>query len=325
MIWKDKKIKMEKVIREKISKLTEKCIALEKDIFCENGDIKEQYQETVIDKYLELFTEFEKEISTHELEICVDKGKESIKKLYIIYYVLDEWIFGQLNLNIATNPSWKAEAEVRLYMMYLKTFRESLFLLANGFSDCALARTRTLYELGVCISILNKNSDDLAERFCKYCNVQSLKIAKATSLEEKASNIREYIRGFNYEDGYEKENGWARTLFPNIKDKSSVQFHDLAGLTVYKNHHSMYKIACNFVHGSLFSSLESLDSAKDQRGKNFWNTSPSNEGIDEVILFLKSYIIVFVMEYANTLGEKTILEKMLMIFLFGREALGSEN
>ena len=78
-------------------------------------------------------------------------------------------------------------------MMYLKSFREVLFLLSNGYSDCALARTTTLYELGVYINIINKNSDDLAERFCKHCNVQSLKMAEVLSSEEKVNKICRYL------------------------------------------------------------------------------------------------------------------------------------
>lgn len=312
---------MEKFIRDKVSELIEKCVEFEKDVSCENEDIKEEYQETTIEKYLEILEQFYKNISTEQLGIIVDEGKDVIKRFYIIYYVLDERVFKKLNADIGDEPNWKAEARIRLYMMYLKIFREVLFLLAGGFSDCALARTRTLYELGVYINIINKNSDALAERFCKYCNVQSLKLSKAMLMQEKTNKSQNYIKQFNYEDGYKKENGWARILFPNIKDKNSVQFYDLAELTMYKKHYIMYKMACNFVHGSLLSSLESLDSAKEERGKNFWNTSPSNEGIDEIIVFLKLYLITFLMEYTSTFRENTMLENMLQIFLVGKEAI----
>ena len=312
---------MENVIRQKVSGLIEKCIKLEKDAVCENGNIKEEYQATILDKYLEIFTEFDKGISVEELEIIVDEEKDIIKRFYIIYYVLDARMFEKLSEDIVNNPGWKSEARIRLYMMYLKSFREILFLLAGGFSDCALARTRTLYELGVYINIINKNTDALAERFCRYCNVQSLKISEAMLLEERTNEIENFIKQFNYEDGYKKENGWARILFPNIKDKSSVQFYDLVKLTEYKEHQNMYKMACNFVHGSLFSSLQSLDSAKEKRGKNFWNTSPSNEGIVEIIQFLKLYIVMFVNEYAKTFSGSVILEMMLQVFLVGKDAI----
>lgn len=312
---------MEQEIRKKINELIVRCVQFEKECLCENGDIKEEFQETIVDKYLEILTEFENEISISDFGICVEREKEIIKKYYIVYYVLDERIFGQLNKEIGIKQEWKAEARIRLYMMYLKTFREVLFLLSSGYSDCALARTRTLYELGVYISIINKNSDDLAERFCKYCNVQSMKMAEVLSFEEKVNRIEKVIDQFNYEEGYKRENGWARILFPDLKEKSNVQFRRLANLTVYKDYLNMYKMACNFVHESLFSCMESLDSAKEQRGKNLWNTSPSNEGIYEVIQFLKIYIIAFVSDYADSLSEKTILENMLMIFLLGKEIL----
>lgn len=313
---------MENVIRQKVSELIERCVKLEKDAVCENGDIKEEYQATILDKYLEIFTEVDNGISVEELGIIVDEENDIIKKFYIIYYVLDARMFEKLSEDIVNNPGWKSEARIRLYMMYLKSFREILFLLAGGFSDCALARTRTLYELGVYINIINKSTDTLAERFCRYCNVQSLKISETMLSEENRSNeIDKFIKQFNYEDGYKKENGWARILFPNIKDKSGVQFYDLVQLTEYNEHRNMYKMACNFVHGSLFSSLQSLDSAKEKRGKGFWNTSPSNEGIVEIIKFLQLYVVMFISEYANTFNGNVMLEMMLQIFLVGKDAI----
>lgn len=80
-------------------------------------------------------------------------------------------------------------------MMYLKVFREVLFLLANGYSDCALAR--------------------------------------AISIEERINRVQRFIDQFNYEKGYKKDNGWVRMLFPHINDKSNTQFHDLISLADY--------------------------------------------------------------------------------------------
>lgn len=316
---------MEKRIRDIVNNVIEKCIELEKSVLLADGSIKEEYQETLVDRYLDILTLFEKEISVADLGICIENESDKVKRFYIAYYLLDERMFRQLNKELETVPGWKAEARIRLYMMYLKVFREVLFLLANGYSDCALARTRTLYELGVYISIINKNTDVLAERFCRHCNVQSLKMARAISIEEKINKIEQFIDQFNYEKGYKKDNGWARILFPQINDKSNVQFRDLISLTDYIQYENMYKITCNFVHGSLFSSLESLDSAKEHRGKTFWNTSPSDEGIEEVIQFLKIYIVMFVTEYAQELKDKTLFENMLMVFLLGKEILQDGN
>lgn len=316
---------MEKKIRDIVGNVIEKCIELEKSVLCEDGSIKEEYQETLMDRYLDILTMLEKEIFTVDFGICIKNESDTIKRFYIVYYLLDERMFRQLNRELGIESGWKAEARIRLYMMYLKVFREVLFLLANGYSDCALARTRTLYELGVYISIINKNTDILAERFCRHCNVQSLKAAKAILAEERASHIETFIDQFNYEKGYKKDNGWARILFPQANDKSNIQFHDLVSLTNYKQYENMYKIACNFVHGSLFSSLESLDSAQEQRGKAFWNTSPNDEGIEEVIQILKIYIVMFVSEYAREIKDKTVFENMLMVFLLGKEILEDDN
>lgn len=312
---------MEAKIRTIIDKLIEECQKFEIDAICENGDTKEEFQETLIDKYMNIIDSWVNQITIDDFGIIVENEKELIKKFYVIYYILDERVYKKLNSEIGANPGWKAEAQIRLYMMYLKTFREVIYLLGSGFSDCALARSRTLYELCVYISIINQNSEELAERFCKYCNVQSLKLAKEMNLEEKIEMITETLDRFNFESEYKKENGWARTLFPNITPNRNISFYDLADLTHYKEYHYMYKMACNFVHGSLFSSLESLDTAKIQRRKNFWNTSPSNDGIEAITSMLKIYITTFIAEYTHTFPDKTYLENMLTIFLYGKEIL----
>lgn len=314
-------LSVEHLIREKINKFIEKCIEFEKEICTEKGDIKEEYQETVLDKYLDLFADIEKEISTDELGIIVEKQKETVKRYFIAYYILDERIFRQLNEKMKDSPSWKLEAQIRLYMMFLKTFREILSLLSSGFSNCALARTRTLYELGVYISLINKHSEELSERFCKYCNVQSLNIAKAMSFKDKKDKLIEVINAFDYETEFTFENGWARILFNDTSEKKYISFKDLAELTTFNKYYPMYKVSCNFVHGNLFSSLQSLDSAKEERGKNFWNTSPSNEGIREVVLFLKIYIPMLVINYTETFEDVKLLETMINAFLLGKEIL----
>lgn len=71
---------MEGIIRQKVSELIEKCVKFEKDVLCENGDIKEEYQETILEKYLDVLTEFEMEISSEQLGIIVDEDTDIIKK-----------------------------------------------------------------------------------------------------------------------------------------------------------------------------------------------------------------------------------------------------
>lgn len=128
---------MEKRIRDIVNNVIEKCIELEKSVLLEDGSIKEEYQETLVDRYLDILMMLEKEISVADLGICIENESDKVKRFYIAYYLLDERMFRQLNKELGTVPGWKAEARIRLYMMYLKVFREVLFLLANGYSDCA--------------------------------------------------------------------------------------------------------------------------------------------------------------------------------------------
>lgn len=113
---------MEQDIRKKINKLIEKCVQFEKECLCENGDIKEEYQETIVDKYIEILTTFENEFTMRDFEICVEDEKENIKNFYIVYYVLDGIIFRRLNKEISVNPGWKAEAQITALHDVFKKF-----------------------------------------------------------------------------------------------------------------------------------------------------------------------------------------------------------
>ena len=42
---------MEKRIRDIVNNFIEKCIELEKSVLLEDGSIKEEYQETLVDRY----------------------------------------------------------------------------------------------------------------------------------------------------------------------------------------------------------------------------------------------------------------------------------
>ncbi|MDD3414565.1 MAG: DUF5677 domain-containing protein [Lachnospiraceae bacterium] len=300
---------MEGTIRQKIRDYIKKYDELKSNIADEDGTIKKEYQSTALDEYKKMHAILLDSFTYDIFGIRENEHAEKLKKLYIYYYLSDEKIYSKVSGMISESPSMKLEAQIRLYMMYLKTLREILYLLSGGYSDCALSRVRRLYEMGVYIEIISKNDENLATRFCKHCNTQSYILAKKLNNNEKTKEISKTVKSFNYEKEFIYDNGWANILF---KNKTKINFADLLKLTEYKSQEATYKLTCNFVHPSLLSSLQSLDIRKDDNGKSIWNTSPSDEGIDTVIKFVLSYLGFFISNYKNSFSEDVTMEYLII-------------
>jgi uncharacterized protein DUF5677 len=71
----------------------------------------------------------------------------------------------------------KTEARNRLFMIFVKTLNETVYLLKGGFASAALSRVRMIYETSVYYEIVYNNNDLLAEKFLKHCNTFRLKVA----------------------------------------------------------------------------------------------------------------------------------------------------
>ncbi len=275
----------------------------------ENGMIKEEYQKNILTEFQHLIEELDSSLHVGMFGVSENSYSEKLKKLYIYYYILDEKIFTLLSEKMKVNQNWKLEAQFRLYMMYLKTYRETLFLLSGGFSDCALSRTRRLFEIGVYLGIINKNDEKLAERYCKHCNTQRYDLALKLNNNDTVKKIIKQVKNLNYEKEFINNNGLANTI---IKDKRTIYFSDLIELTEYKKHEFIYKYSCLYVHPSLHSSLNSLELTQETKGKNVWNTSPSLEGIEEVIDVLLVYLGVFTEDYINSFDIDGIFEFLVL-------------
>ena len=66
----------------------------------------------------------------------------------------------------------------RLHARGCQIAEEIVCLLQNGFSDGAMARWRTLYEIAVVSSLLHEHGEDLAERYVAHEVIESAKAAK---------------------------------------------------------------------------------------------------------------------------------------------------
>lgn len=270
---------MQKTIKKYLRELNK----LTKTALDENGSVRYDYDKIIYDTTKDYSIKIFKEVK----QTVGNKYDDKIIKLEILYYLLDEEGFNYTNKimeNINQSNKWTAEAKVRLFMMFVKLLNEIIYLLKGGYSSATLARVRGLYEIGVHLEIILKNGEDIAEKYLKHCNTTRLEIAKSISDEDLIKEIKEQLKEYsNYE--YEKNNGWASSLF----NKKGISFKDLAYTTALDQYYHMYKYSYLSIHPNIYNSLCNLEIKESEKGKNIWVTTPGHEGIEVVIMWLVTF------------------------------------
>lgn len=261
----------------------------------------------IAEKYIREFDELEEKVKNNETEInrnifsekCESMFKEinkiefisiapeyknTLHKLELIYFLLDELGFNyakEMSSSSTEENKWKTEAKIRLFMMFVKRFYEVVYLLKGGLSSSALDRVRGMYEIGVYLDIISKKNESISEKFLKHCNTSRLELAKCLGNQQIIEDIKEQINDFDDNDFYKKNNGWAKALFPN--NTCGISFKNLAYITNLKRYYFMYKIACWSSHATIIDSIQGIELNKDTKGKSIWTTGPSNNGFEFVI------------------------------------------
>lgn len=138
------------------------------------GNFISPYDKEIIDIVNDYKDKLFNEMSIKYLE----KNKyNKIAHLEMFYYLLDESGLRHANSEIKKGiDKWKTEAINRLFMIYVKTLNEIIYLLKGGFASVALSRVRTIYETCVFYEIIYDNDDSFSERFLKHSNATRLKL-----------------------------------------------------------------------------------------------------------------------------------------------------
>ena len=142
-----------------------------------------------------------------------------------------------------------------LYQLIARAFQvteEIICLLENGFADGAMARWRTLHELAVVATVLQRYGDDLSKRYLDHQHVESkramdkyLECAPVLGYKPLSKRARAKIeKGYNrvietYGKQFGGEYGWAR-FHINIKQKSTfAHLEAVAGRAEMRSHYQM--------------------------------------------------------------------------------------
>lgn len=192
---------------------------------------------------------------------------------------------------IAFTP--KFNALTKLFSRAVQLSGEIHNSLSGGYSEGALSRWRAMHETCVILSILSSSDCSVSERFLDFRLVLDYRAAKffndfsGAGEAEKISILdmshaeAKYLEVLaKYEQGFDKENGWAAPL---ITEKGKITFFKLEALSGYDPLRVQYKIATQYVHTGADSLGNRLGLSLSK--KNILLTGPSNEGLAQPLIY----------------------------------------
>lgn len=284
-------------MREIAKKYLKEFDELEKKACNEKKEFINGYSGKIENIYSEKRQDLFNELENISFKSRVPKHENMLRKFELMYFLLDETGYDyakQMSSNITGENKWKSEAKIRLFMMFVKRYYEAIYLLKDGLASSALDRVRGMYEIGVYLDIINKNSEGLAEKFLKHCNTSRLDLARSISDQEMIQKITEEINDFTDDYFYKKNNGWAKELFPSTT--RNITFKNLVDITQLKQFYYMYKTACISAHATILDSIQGIELDEKSRGKSVWVTGASENGIEYVLEILFSFSCIIIMD-----------------------------
>lgn len=187
------------------------------------------------------------------------RWKVGFDKLYMLIVMSEE--MGQA-IDNAIRPTaaenYKFEAISHLHGRGFLLAREILCLMMNGFPDGALGRWRTLHEIAVIATFLQKHDQVISEGYLLNRDVQAYKAAKQYQEYEVAANLtpfgeKEFLEIKAIRDAIIAEHphldgewGWAKPVI----NKERVTFFDIEKDTGLDHWRPCYKWATQDTHGN---------------------------------------------------------------------------
>ena len=176
---------------------------------------------------------------------------------------------------------------IRLHARACQVAAEVIVLMKSGYADGAMARWRTLHEIGVVATLIAEHGDDLAERYLLHDAVESKKVLDTyretyEDLGYKPPPKREAKRTERlYEHVLQKygrefrgDYGWAANQLSNQRPT----FSDLEKAAQRSQMHSHYKMACQNVHAGIKGITQQLGVLP---GSQAILAGASNAGLEE--------------------------------------------
>ncbi len=189
------------------------------------------------------------------LNIRWGKGLRALKMLLLGGREIGDDRLSALQRSKAKKNLVKREVLIILHVNACRVMNEIILLLESGFSDGALARWRTLYEITVVAEVIAAGNDDLANRYLEHSSVAA---KKEVDLEERHGRSRDkleiewvnqrYSQAIDlFGEEFRHDYGWAS----QILGKKKPSFRDLEEAASMKGLPPEYKAASYAVHAGV--------------------------------------------------------------------------
>jgi hypothetical protein len=101
------------------------------------------------------------------------KALGQLRLLLTIAREWGQWVYTRHNSRKTSNEILLKDVLIRLHVRACQVTDEIICLLENGFADGAMARWRTLHEIGVVAAVLSQHGEKIAERYLAHQAVES--------------------------------------------------------------------------------------------------------------------------------------------------------
>jgi hypothetical protein len=162
-----------------------------------------------------------------------------------------QWVHARHTAQKTNNKILLEDILIRLHVRACQVTDEIICLLENGFADGAMARWRTLHEIGVVAAILSQHGEDIAERYLAHQAVESKRamnkyLSCHASLGYKplpTREVKKITKAYDaaiakYGDGFKSPYGWAAYHLKN-KQPNFTDLEREAGRAEMRSHYQM--------------------------------------------------------------------------------------
>jgi hypothetical protein len=212
---------------------------------------------------------------------------------------------------------------VRLHGRACQVAAEISTLMDNGFADGAMARWRTLYEIGIVAAVIAEGGDELAQRYIEYDLVESKSALDEydrchVALGYRPVSKRDRLQiNFAYDKivhangpEFAKQYGWASTFLR----KKKVTFRELEEAADKALMRSHYKMASQKVHAGSKGIFHQLGV---ESGSNVVLSGPSDVGFAEpgqnCAIALVQITVILLSERRGVLDVIVMMKVLLLL------------
>jgi hypothetical protein len=190
---------------------------------------------------------------------------EPLGKLRMLLTIAREWCGEAHEEGSDSGPpdgSRLKKLMVRFLVRSCQVTDEIICLLENGFADGAMARWRTLHEIGVVAAVISKHGEGIVERYLAHQAVESKRaMKKYMGCYEQlgyrrlaARTVKEVEKAYNaaiarYGDSFKSDYGWAAHHMKNTRPS----FADLEAEVGYARMRAHYQMGNDNVHAGVKS------------------------------------------------------------------------